>query len=196
MMCLIKQTLQFCWTRMDYFCLKRYGRAMTQRIYLIDYAKNKNFWTFTIQGSQEKKYSLYFSKTMVNCTCHDFQINLEGCSPCKHLLYVFARVCRFNFEELQRVDFHQMLSELYVKFDDMFSNELCTGDGDLCVICFHPLQDNCFKCDKCKNLLHFQCIQTWLKQKQTCPFCRTIVTLTPMYTCHPPVEHYVSTNVN
>lgn len=181
---------------MEYFCIKRYGRAMSQKIYLIDYERSlkKNgmepYWKFTMMGNSDQCYKLFFSPNIITCDCLDFEENLGKKSLCKHLFYIFGFVAKFSFAEIQANDFAVMRNKLFHMFDGLFNNKTIHGRGkEDCVICLQTLQQNCHKCERCSQLIHLECLRLWLSRNATCPFCRYNTYLSPVQV--PQLETYV-----
>lgn len=184
---------------MDFFCIRRYGRAMSQRIYLINYERslkgNDNkcepFWKFTIMGNSESVYKLFFSPSKISCNCIDFKENLCKKSLCKHLFYVFGYVAKFTFQEIKQNDFPSMRRKLFRMFDDLFNDKkVHSSDGfDDCVICLQPLKTGCHQCDRCSQMIHLDCLRMWISQHNTCPICRHPTYISP--TTIPALHTYV-----
>lgn len=186
MLSYIKSIFFFVYSCMDFFCIKRYGRAMSQKIYLIDYERSLKtnqsnpFWKFTIMGNSNQCYNLFFSPTVIKCDCIDFTENLNKRSLCKHLFYVFGFVAKFTFQEIQHADFPYIRRRLFSMFDGLFDNKTVHGKGQgTCCICLQTLEQNCHKCDRCFQLIHLDCLRLWLSKNATCPFCRYKTYLSP-----------------
>ena len=181
---------------MDFFCIKRYGRAMSQKIYLIDYERSlKNnetnpFWKFTMMGNSNQCYNLFFSPTEITCNCVDFENNLQKKSLCKHLFYVFGYVANFTFQEIKSNDFPLMRNKLFHMFDGLFDNKTVHGNGEgNCCICLQSLEQNCHKCERCSQVIHLECLRLWLSKNASCPFCRYQTYLSP--TVVPQLQTYL-----
>ena len=183
---------------MDFFCIRRYGRAMSQRIYLIDYERSlkdtEPFWKFTMMGNSDTVYNLFFSPTKISCDCIDFKENLCRKSLCKHLFYVFGFVAKFTFNEIKfSTDFPSMRRKLFRMFDALFDDKRihCASGIDDCVVCLQPLQENCHQCERCRQMIHLDCLKVWLMQRASCPICRYNTYLSP--TIIPSLNSYVKT---
>ena len=179
---------------MDLFCIKRYGRAMSQKLYLIDYERSlensKNaYWRFTMMGNSDQRYTLFFSPLKISCDCPDFK-NFYGTSLCKHLFYVFGFVAKFSFDEIRKNDFPLMREKLFHMFDCLFDNKnFVDVDGsDDCAICMQSLESNCHQCGKCHQILHIECLRIWLKCNASCPFCRYQTFISPATSLKPFVQ--------
>lgn len=46
-----------------------------------------------------------------------------------------------------------------------------SNNSKKCIICFND-KNLSFQCYQCKNLFHTNCINTWINENPTCPFCR------------------------
>ena len=197
-----KRLFCLCYFIMDFFCIKRYGRAMSQRIYLIDYERNLKdanpFWKFTMMGNSDTIYNLFFSPSKISCDCIDFRdnFNKHRMFLCKHLFYVFGFVAKFTFDDIKHSDFPGMRRKLFRMFDALFDDKriYCGNGNDDCVICLQPLQENCHQCERCKQIIHMDCLKVWLMQRATCPICRHNTYLSP--TIIPPLNSYVATDRN
>ena len=196
MLSYIKHLFSYVCNIMDFFCIRRFGRAMTQKIYLIDYERSSKedeskFWKFTMMGNSDQSYNLFFSPEKISCDCIDFEQNLSRKSLCKHLFYVFGYVAKFTFHEIESNDFPSMRRKLFRLFDGLFDNRtIHNNDGNEdCAICLQTLSKNCHKCERCSQLIHLDCLRIWLRQNASCPFCRYQTYISPVQV--PQLEFYV-----
>ncbi len=47
----------------------------------------------------------------------------------------------------------------------------------ICIDCIKPNQP-VFQCEKCNDIIHYQCMNEWIKMNNTCPKCRTEIDIT------------------
>ena len=72
----------------------------------------------------------------------------------------------------QEIQFMYYFVEKY-KFKLNLNTKDCRNIQDECAICFLKKVDNdIFKCQKCLNWIHRNCILKWLKYDNTCIYCR------------------------
>ncbi|KAI0495819.1 hypothetical protein KFK09_022122 [Dendrobium nobile] len=64
-----------------------------------------------------------------------------------------------------------------VRYDEEESGKQC-GKASSCAICLEKFNDGelCRQLPACSHLFHIHCVDLWLKEKLTCPICRTAIT--------------------
>ena len=165
---------------------QRITRAMKETIYLLDAKQiSKNNWIFKVQGQSGNTYTVKFNENGTSCSCPDCKTRHH---TCKHIIFIIARIAKDNIT----------LSNVTTKLENFTSDRLsrllvtrltkrqkeptaskkasvhCDED---CIICFEEIgsiieSDN-NKCSTCGIILHNECIKRWLRQKSSCPHCRS-----------------------
>jgi hypothetical protein len=126
------------------------------------------------------------------CTCMDCILHAAKLQArCKHACFALTCIMQLGLEvyatqalpsELVR----QMRARCEAGLVRMGeSNEASEGESfapvkipekdDDCPICFCSLEGPLAGCPRCSNLVHVACMQRWLRQKDTCVFCRSDV---------------------
>lgn len=177
----------------------RIERALRQRMFLVAATPIPGDvgWRLSVEGSQGVVYKVVLRSRECSCTCPDF---LRRGRPCKHILFVLARVakCRSEAcaippsprafrltpglaEALRRaLVFHVESHRAADAPPPPPSAAEPTGpedagvDGD-CAICFEGLAGGgaLARCESsCGNRFHLECITRWVARTPTCPLCR------------------------
>jgi hypothetical protein len=158
-------------------------RALSQPIFIID-KEWHHFYpphdipglTLTIAGVTDD-YSVVIESDHMCCSCPDFARNCH-LYPCKHVLYVLIQVLKIpviasnNFSIDYALAF-QRGAALVKKAVEPAENQ--HNDEDCC-ICYMAIEAAPTRqCKTCKHLIHRECMRVWLRQKQSCPLCRSHV---------------------
>ena len=56
-------------------------------------------------------------------------------------------------------------------------NYIKGDNNEVCCICLNEylIEEKVITLPRCEHLFHSQCIKSWLRQSNTCPFCRMVV---------------------
>lgn len=164
----------------------RKGRALVQRMYLIDAEYHEtNEWKFTVEGFTGTNYTVCIKPSGMSCTCPDCKV--RSCI-CKHIYFIIFRVARAPdsvltettnldsnfFENMNNFDF---TASLHAQLDKRLKDDppQLVKPEDPCCICFEDIQvseDN-ETCKVCKKAFHTMCIRVWRRRNATCPLCRS-----------------------
>jgi hypothetical protein len=136
-------------------------------------------WEFTIEGSRGIAYTITMDAEGAHCTCPD-RAGRAKTGACKHIIFVSTRVLKMGKAS------HKMTKSMDGKLTSLLVKRLqvdvdLAGQqnkplvGESCPICFDDYQEEeeCAFCSQCRNGIHKECLVLWLKQKQSCPLCRT-----------------------
>ncbi|RHZ59324.1 hypothetical protein Glove_364g8 [Diversispora epigaea] len=169
----------------------RIGRAVSQRMYMIDRTEiNDLHQEFTVLGSIGNVYTVVITK-VPSCSCPDFQ---KG-NLCKHVLFIYLKVLRVDRQSNLIYQKALLSDELKSIFDNAAPDPtvlaskkvqeqyaaISSGsqpaeeandkrrpiDGD-CPICYESLdeKENLVWCKNgCGNNLHKDCFSQWKKSK-------------------------------
>lgn len=78
------------------------------------------------------------------------------------MLYLYTIQSQIDFRKF----YDKVIIYNFIKVDNKYSKDI------ECSICYENLIDNVIKTN-CNHLYHKYCIETWTKQNDTCPLCRT-----------------------
>lgn len=152
---------------------ERIKRALSQRMFLLNAKRDKDQWIFQIEGSRGVSYTVKMpilisdstSVTSACCTCPDYE---RRRLLCKHIMFISIRVLKMHGCS-SFID-KEMDSKLsYITERDVSKKQI----DDTCPICFEESMTEYEQCSVCKNNIHTSCISIWLRQKETCPLCRS-----------------------
>jgi hypothetical protein len=176
----------------------RKERGLSQRMFLLDATQTSpSSFSFSIEGSRGIPYKIKISTTTGSCTCPDFTGHGRHTHTlCKHLVFLFSRCLRLPENEWGSVfGTKQITIDKFTRLfstKDVSSNSTTTtttngneetkpNPDEPCPICYEDFKDDpgavTKMCKTCKNHAHEKCLTVWLRQKQTCPLCRSQWTL-------------------
>jgi len=186
-------------------------RALGQPMYLIDAEyKPLDRWYFTVQGYSGSTYETVLTPIEMSCTCPDFK---QRKKLCKHLYFVIARVAKdtetvrqineeinvFKIKPNFSENIKQRLKKRLESTEEILKEESEESEID-CVICFEGMKNRHqkFSCHQCNNTFHMLCISKWLRNKDTCPLCRTKITVgeTQIQLSNNSLEHFNNLVIN
>ena len=166
-----------------------------ESLYLVDTCLNNDGFILKLTGSTLNIYTICLKNYNITCNCEykTQQNNLF----CKHICFVICLIGEIKHDEL--LFYFYKLSNYHIsKLTDRLKNKCyndpniinnyfvekykfklnlntkdCRNIQDECAICFLKKVDNdIFKCQKCLNWIHRNCILKWLKYDNTCIYCR------------------------
>jgi hypothetical protein len=188
---------------------ERLDRALSQRLYLLDAKKiAHNDWNFTVEGSTGTSYNLKFNETGMTCACIDFKKRKQCCKHI-YFMFVRVLKCSdpivicgdpkrnpFELKEGLSDEFELKLfkrlektppgslekapSEVLEKALEKTLEKIIPEDP--CSRCFEDYSDGSahIKCLTCKQYFHDACMKVWLKNKNSCPLCRSKMEPSPI----------------
>lgn len=170
------------------------------KLFLIGYKKdNKERHNFTICNinNKSKPVNVIVEKNhkdenlnnTIRCTCSDYVFRCyKNNIICKHCIFIIANGCKMDLSKsvkerkITKINrFNKRVKNIQVvqlvNDNDLFtikSKEL--EDDDCCPICLDILKDTELKsCPKCKNYVHEECIDAWVRINIHCVYCRSDV---------------------
>lgn len=166
---------------------RRIDRAESQPLYVTDI--DTDCGEIRISGlTNSYRIRLDRRRQRHTCTCPDFTKRRE---MCKHLAYVYLRVCKLSRREVVRAQGFPLVCDLSVRCTSSRPSELTETE---CPICFDSFGvgdgESRYRpfaqCQFCKKPFHEDCIQVWKRVHNTCPMCRKIwnVEKRPVYGNH------------
>ena len=123
--------------------------------------EDNNYKQFQVIGSTGNVYDVLINRTTSTCTCPDFVLNKKRC---KHQL-----LCILNNVTTELSQNTLELGAISVEDLNSYS----------CSICYEYITGAFYQCKTCHNIYDASCILKWslsckaLKQKQSCPICRS-----------------------
>ena len=160
---------------------KRIMKLYNEKYYLLGFKKDEN--EITISGSTNNIYKIRINYNHMMCSCMDCKINSSKSIYCKHICFIFIKILQskdLNFFTnfiLSNVDIIRLYDILQVMFEKDVSIFISTSEernlGDDCPVCYEKLSTDLSRCPECKNAIHTECIQKWLKYNPSCVFCRS-----------------------
>jgi len=189
---------------MEYYSESRMKRALCQPMFLINAEYNLNDdWIFEVQGYSGSNYEISISPLVMKCNCPDFK---QREKICKHLYFIIGRVAN-DTKSIQKLkdnniftinnSFSQILNQRLksrLEIKQVFEED-CDSD---CVICFEVLKESkhITKCKTCNNKFHSNCLQRWLANKQSCPLCRSNITIDQSQLSQDSLAHFNNLVIN
>lgn len=185
--------LQYCNMPQTQSLDDRIQRATDQRIYILEKKVERQLVRFVTMGNSCKTYNVSIKRTgACSCTCPDYRFHgMRTGQPCKHILYVVVRVLRcepstmFNVEESKDlfVLARRSHAPLPVVFDVPVESDLpertpVFDPSQSCPICYDCMDlesEELHVCRRCTKFFHQQCVNKWLKVRNTCPMCRAAI---------------------
>lgn len=193
----------------------RISKSHYQTIYLLEtIINNKDHIIFKLTGSTLNVYTIIIDNLNILCDCPDSD-NKHDKLFCKHICFVICvigniySIDTFVSKKLtkdQKTDIifnitkdttiaSKFLSEKYLnmKFkliNDSKNKNLETRNiKDDCTICFNIMEnkEDIYTCKNCFNAVHKECLKMWMREKNTCIFCRNYVNL-----CTPENNRYLN----
>ena len=167
----------------------RKGRALLERLYLLEAKCLHNVWSFVVRGSSGKNYDIVIS-SKVSCSCFDCK---QRRRICKHIYFIIGRVAQ-NKELL--VQLGDNLNVNLFALDPLLANKInnringpkntIVADSKTdhserdktCSICYEDTVEASSVdarrrlCKLCNNVFHSECINIWISRNPTCPLCR------------------------
>ncbi len=154
----------------------RINRALKQKMYLLDIKDN----SYVVEGSSGVNYLINLSDKKATCNCQDF---IRRRLMCKHIMFILIRVYKnniFNYSVYQ--NFTSMCNSKLLYKEKLYKENVLententenTVSIEQCLICFENTDKNSTKCKTCVTVCHNSCLNIWLKNKNTCPMCRSI----------------------
>jgi hypothetical protein len=161
---------------------RRIRKLYDEKYYLLGFKKDEN--EITISGSTNSIYKIKIHSNYMMCNCMDCKINCNKSIYCKHICFVFIKILQskdysnfftnFFISEKDISSLHDILKAMFEKDMSIFNS---TSDernlNDDCPVCYETLSTDLSKCPECKNAIHTDCIQKWLKFNPTCVYCRS-----------------------
>jgi hypothetical protein len=184
---------------------QRLSRAFDQRFYVVNVWRDRETWSFRTSGSTGTLYEVSLSYNHVHCDCPDFQQRGDQ-FWCKHLCFVAVVVLRLSrdligghlplnaFENIQERVQNQPESGPHQQWSPTTTTTTTSSTalsrvvpvdkitnaeaGTDCMVCYQSFQDDvtASRCRQCRNIVHVECLQEWLKYNNSCIFCRALVT--------------------
>jgi len=183
----------------------RISKSHYQTIYLLEKTvNNKDNIILKLTGSTLNIYTITIYDSIVTCNCPDSNIKHEKLF-CKHICFVICVIGKIylidtfiskKLTEEQRMDIIfnittdttiacNYLTEKYltVKFkaiNDSKNKDLeIRNNKDDCAICFNIMENekDIYTCENCLNAIHKECLKIWIREKNTCIFCRSYINI-------------------
>lgn len=183
----------------------RIYKAHYQTIYLLEKIINsKDNIILKLTGSTLNIYTITIINSNILCNCPDSNIKYEKFF-CKHICFVICMIGKIysidtfiykKLSEEQKMDIifnitidktiacnHLTEKYLNMKFkaitDSKNENLEIRNIKDDCAICFNDMKNEkeIYTCESCLNAIHKECLKIWIKDKNTCVFCRSYINL-------------------
>ncbi len=161
----------------------RIANSINDPLYLISADLKDNLLTFEVEGTTQKIYKTTFDNNKFKCTCTDYCIRKR---LCKHGYFIIGKILK-NTQLLYSLtdinfDIFTLRPNIVNEFNQILykTNHQCEHVSDEhfeadCVICFDLLTKDNKSCTTCRNKFHNVCLNIWLRTKNTCPLCRSII---------------------
>ena len=136
---------------------------------------NKKKLILNIQYKKNKIKKFLIKEGFINLTFDFNNLYCSYCSSseCYHIYFIyreFYKICPnlIPFIFCNKFEFNE---------NDFNNNCLNYLNSLECCYCLDKLNSKLlfWRCSKCKNLLHLECIKEWISKKNECPLCKHIV---------------------
>lgn len=181
----------------------RISKSHYQSIYLLEKTiNNKDSIILKLTGSTLNIYTITINNLNITCNCPDSNIKYKELF-CKHICFVICVIGKTYFIdtfvtkklfEEQKMDIifnitidktivSTYLTEKYLDIKYKAINDSKNKDleirniTDECVICFNNMENEnqIYTCKNCFNAIHKECLKIWMREKNTCVFCRNYI---------------------
>lgn len=177
---------------------KRIYKAYNDPLFLLGLIETNLEYIFKISGSTYNVYTIKIIKknNSINCDCPDIIRCKKENIFCKHICFIYLKIAKINdnflflnnklrthdinsiIERINNVDDENIINnQLISRYLSSTNKDKEVGNirniEDDCPICFDKLKDSeLIQCSICQNGVHKNCLDVWLKNKNTCIFCR------------------------
>lgn len=186
---------------LSYSQKNRIKKCSYESLYLLDFKINKDDITLKISGSTLNVYTIYLKDIYLSCNCPDFLSKNIFCKHICYVICFIGKIHDETIFIKQSLNHFQkqiiilrLLNNCFNEPDiinDFLINKykyklLKLKDNDIlkrniqdeCPICYLDMnkdKDNfekIFTCSNCKNCVHMNCMLIWIKNKESCVYCR------------------------
>jgi hypothetical protein len=182
------------------YCQKnRIKKCSYESLYLLETIFNNNLITLKMTGSTLNVYTIIISDRIIKCNCQD---SMKRTYFCKHICFVICFIGKIydenifinytlGYDEINSIIIrllhncsndpnivNNMLIDKYkskiLNIKDDNKSVLKRNINEDCPICYIVMNkdDPLFICHQCNNCVHMECMKIWLKNKNTCVYCR------------------------
>lgn len=185
---------------MNFLQKKRIQKIFNEQFFILDKHMEENNIELKISGSTLNVYTIKIKDNNILCDCIDSIINCNKNNIyCKHVCFVYIKIGKnieddyiFLNKKLSEQNLNKIIlnlsnnenvnnylsnryNQLLINPDkNIFNDTNIRNKDEDCPICYNELIKETFlKCPICENGIHENCIKVWLKNKDTCIYCRS-----------------------